>query len=172
MGAKNCPSVFERMMDKAFRSMPLSSLVIYLDDILLHSRTLEDHLVKLEEMFSILRANNLTIRPDKTYIATNEVDFCGFRIKNRTKFPNPDKVKAVQTLPNPKSHKDAQSIFGLLNYFRSFIPEFAKKANPITTSYKAEGKFNWSAEAQTALSKLKNELCAATGLSCWSAYAK
>ena len=143
MGAKNCPSVFQRMMDKAFRSMPLSSLVIYLDDILLHSRTLEDHLVKLEEM---------TIRPDKTYIATNEVDFCGFRIKNGTKFPNPDKVKAVRALPNPKSHKDAQSVFGLLNYFRSFIPEFAKKAHPITESYKAKGKFKWSPEAQNALS--------------------
>ena len=162
MGAKNCPSVFQRMMDKAFRSMPLSSLVIYLDDILLHSRTLEDHLVKLKDMFSILLANNLTIRPDKTYIATNEVDFCGFRIKNGTKFPNPDKVKAVRALPSPKSHKDAQSVFGLLNYFRSFIPEFAKKAHPITESYKAKGRFNWSSEAQNALSKLKNELCAAT----------
>ena len=53
MGAKNCPSVFQRMMDKCFRNMPLSSLVIYLDDLLLHSRSMDEHLVKLEEMFEM-----------------------------------------------------------------------------------------------------------------------
>ena len=63
------------MMDEAFRSMPLSSLVIYLDDILVYSKTIEDHLQKLEEMFKILRANRLFLRADKTVVVGKEVIF-------------------------------------------------------------------------------------------------
>lgn len=162
MGAKNCPAVFQRMMDSAFRSMPLSSLVIYLDDILLHSRTLEDHLLKLEEMFKTLRRNRLYLRADKTVVACSEVDFCGFRIRNGIKHPNPSKVKAVREIRDPRSSKEAQSVFGLLNYFRAFIPKFSEKAAPITNCYKKRTHFDWPLEAQNALKQLKNEICDVT----------
>ena len=162
MGAKNCPAVFQRMMDSAFRSMPLSTLVIYLDDILLHSKSLDDHLKKLEEMFRILRKNQLFLRADKTVIACKEVNFCGFRIKNGIKYPNPEKVKAVREIANPTSSKEAQSVFGLLNYFRAFIPSFAKKAAAITNCYKKKTHFEWPTEAENALKTLKDEICDAT----------
>ena len=162
MGAKNCPAVFQRMMDSAFRSMPLSSLVIYLDDILLHSKTLEDHLAKLKEMFQTLRKNRLFLRADKTIIACKEVNFCGFRIKDGIKYPNPEKVKAVREISNPRSSKEAQSVFGLLNYFRAFIPSFAKKAASITSCYKKRTCFVWPKEAEDSLKMLKDEIYDAT----------
>ena len=98
MGAKNCPATFQRMMNECFCQMPLSSLVIYLDDIVCHSRSMEEHLSKLEELFTLLRKHNLHIRADKTVLTTNEVNFCGYRVKDGTKFLNCDKVKAVQSL--------------------------------------------------------------------------
>ena len=162
MGAKNCPAVFQRMMDAAFRSMPLSSLVIYLDDILLHSRTLDEHLVKLREMLSTLRKNHLYIRADKTVVACKEVEFCGFRIKDGVKYPNPAKVEAVRQIRAPKTSKEAQSVFGLCNYFRAFIPKFAEKAAPITECYKKRTHFTWPKSAQNALETLKDEICDAT----------
>ena len=162
MGARNCPAVFQRMMDGCFRTMPLSTLVIYLDDILLHTRTLQEHHTRLREMFQILRKNCLKVRADKTVIATKEVNFCGFTVKEGVKRPNRDKVKAVRQLPSPKSTKEAQSVFGLLNYFRAFIPSFAKKAHAITDAYRAKRKFTWSHEAEQALQTLKNEVCDAT----------
>ena len=159
MGAKNCPSVFQRMMDKCFRKMPLSSLVIYLDDILLHSKDMNDHLSKLKELFEILRRNQLQIRADKTVIATNEVSFCGYRIKDGIKYPNEQKVQAVRALKSPKTAKESQMIFGLLNYHRSFIRDFAKKAVAITKTYNAKGRFAWTSEAEKALQILKEEIC-------------
>ena len=159
MGAKNCPSVFQRMMDKCFRSMPLNSLVIYLDDILVHSRTLEEHIPKLEQLFRLLRKNNLQIRADKTKIAHSEIAFCGYRIKDGYKYPNGEKVKAVKELKTPSSTKMAQGVFGLLNYHRSFIPNFAKKAMPITKTYNTKGRFKWPKEADDALRILKREIC-------------
>ena len=161
MGAKNCPGVFQRMMDKVFRQMPLSSLVIYLDDILLHSQTLTEHIQKLEELFQILRRNKLQIRADKTVIATNQITFCGYKIKDGVKYPNEEKVQAVRELKSPQSAKDAQMVFGLLNYHRSFIPSFAKKAAPITKTYHKQNRFQWPPDAETALQSLKKEICTA-----------
>ena len=159
MGAKNCPSVFQRMMDKCFRTMPLSVLVIYLDDIVIHSKTIQDHVIQLKNMFEILRKNNLQIRADKTVLAVKEINFCGYKIRNGTKFPNSEKVQAVKNLRCPASKKEAQMVFGLLNYHRAFIPCFAKKAAPITKTYNAKGAFLWSKEADQALSLLKSEIC-------------
>ena len=139
MGAKNCPSVFQRMMDKCFRRMPLSVLVVYLDDVLLHSKSISDHLVKLEELFEILRKNKLQIRADKTVLAVDEVSFCGFRIKNGVKYPNSEKVQAVRALKSPTSTKEAQMVYGLLNYHRSFIPYFAKKSEPDHENVQCKG---------------------------------
>ena len=81
MGAKNCPAVFQRMMDSAFRSMPLSSLVIYLDDILLHSQTLEEHLVKLKEMFITLRKTVFTYAPIKPSLHARKSNFAAFALE-------------------------------------------------------------------------------------------
>ena len=159
MGAKNCPSVFQRMMDKCFRRMPLSVLVVYLDDVLLHSKNMSDHLAKLEELFEILQKNKLQIRADKTVLAVDEVSFCGFRINNGVKFPNSEKVQAVRALKSPTSAKEAQMVFGLFNYHRSFIQHFAKKASPITKTYNVKGRFNWPKEAEQTLLILKEEIC-------------
>ena len=159
MGAKNCPSVFQRMMDKCFRKMPLSVLVIYLDDIVLHSKTMPEHISQLKNMFEILRKNNLQIRADKTVLAANEVNFCGYRIKEGTKYPNADKVQAVRNLRCPTTKKESQMVFGLLNYHRAFIANFAKKAAPITKTYNGKGTFSWPTEANDALTLLKTEIC-------------
>ena len=158
MGAKNCPAVFQRMMDSVFTSMPTSSLVIYLDDILCHSKTIDEHLIRLEEMFQILEKNQLQIRPDKTLIAQDEIKFCGYRIKNGQKYPNTDKIQAITDLRIPKNKKEAQILFGMLNYHRIFIKDFSKKAAPISTTYHAKNKFQWTNAADQAFKQLKSEI--------------
>ena len=157
MGTKNAPSVFQRLMDRVFQTIPRSQLVIYLDDMLIHSKSEAENLRQLEEVFSMLKQNGLKIRASKTELITDEVKFCGYIIKKGMKRPNPTKVAAVRELKPPTSKKEAQSLFGLLNFHRHYIKHFAQKASPITKSYK--GTFRWTYQAQQAMELLKNEIC-------------
>ena len=159
MGLRNAPSVFQRLMDNIFRHMPSSSLVIYLDDILLHSKEPTSHLKQLEELFSTLRKNGLKLKPSKTVLATNEATFCGFLIREGCKHKNARKVQAVQELKPPTNKVEAQKLFGLLNFHRIFIKNFATIANPIVRSYSSKTPFAWSKEADDALATLKKLIC-------------
>ena len=93
MGGKNCPSVFQRLMDRVFRSMTPNQLVIYLDDLCIHSKTEEEHVKKLESTFKILRESRLQIQASKTNLNMKKVLFCGYEISNGKKRANPAKVE-------------------------------------------------------------------------------
>ena len=157
MGGKNAPSVFQRLMDRIFQSIPRSELVIYLDDMLCHSATEEENINQLRQVFQILAANKLKLRASKSQFLMNEIQFCGYVIGNGKKKPNPQKVVDVKNMKPPTSKSEAQSVYGCLNYHRFFIPRFAAKAAPISKSYR--GQFKWTTEAQNALDSLKIEIC-------------
>jgi hypothetical protein len=136
MGGKNAPAVFQQMMDNIFKDIPSSELAIYLDDLCLHSRSFERNLKIIEKVLKVLRSNNLKIRASKTEFLKTKIKFFGAIIEDGFRKPNPEKTKAVLELQHPRNAKEAQSVFGLLNYHRNFIPNFAVKAGPITTAYR------------------------------------
>jgi hypothetical protein len=156
MGGKNAPAVFQRMMDKIFSSIGSQRLAIYLDDLCLHSKTYEDNLRTIEEVLKILRDNNLKIRAAKTEFLKKRIKFCGAIIDNGRRYLNPDKTRAVRELVRPEIKKEAASIFGLLNYHRAFIPNFASKAAPINRAM-SKG-FKWTIEADNTLAYFKEEI--------------
>jgi hypothetical protein len=157
MGSKNCPAVFQRLMDKAFRRIPKSRLVVYMDDLLIHAENDHQNLQILREVFDTLRKSNLKLRASKTKLLVKEIEFCGFILKDGNKTPNPAKVQAVKNLRSPSNKTEAQSVFGLLNYHRAFIPNFATKAAEITKSY--NGQFKWTLAAEQSFKNLKSEIC-------------
>ena len=157
MGGKNAPSVFQRLMDRIFHVIPREQLVVYLDDMLCHSKTEDENIQQLEQVLQILISNNLKIRATKTEVLMPQIQFCGYIIGNGTKKPNPKKVEAVEQLKIPNSKAEAQSLFGLLNYHRHFINRFSAKAAPITDTYK--GSFKWTDEATKSLDILKQNIC-------------
>jgi len=156
MGGKNAPAVFQQMMDKIFKDIPSSELAIYLDDLCLHSTTYEQNLEIIRKVLHVLRRNNLKIRAAKTEFLKNKIKFCGALLENGYRRPNPEKTKAVAELRHPQNAKEAQSIFGLLNYHRNFIAHFATKTAPITLAYKKG--FRWTTEAANALEAMKAEI--------------
>ena len=157
MGGKNGPACFQRMMDKIFRGVPASRQIIYLDDLNIHSKSYNENIDQLEQSFEILRKNNLRVRASKTFLLFDKILFCGHIITNGTRRPNPEKVTAIKKLKSPACKKEAQSLFGLLNYHRSYIQDFAKKSAEITKSY-SKG-FQWTEEAEKSLISLKDEIC-------------
>ena len=124
--------------------------------MLVHGGTEEDNLDTLLEVFTVLRANNLKLRSSKTHLLMKEVEFCGYIISDGKKKPNKKKVEAVLDLKVPQTRQQAQSLFGLLNYHRIFVQNFAAKAVAITKTYR--GQFKWTQEADSALKVLKNDI--------------
>ena len=160
-GVKNAPSFFQRIMDQVFEDVPMSAMVIYLDDILVHSKDIQTNLTQLDQCFKLLADKNLQVKAEKAKLLHPEIQFCGHKIKDgRIHIPEKG-VKAVLNIPKPRSKVEAQQCFGLVNYLRKSIPDFARIARPITRTFGA-GRFIWTPEADNALQKLKQLIADAT----------
>lgn len=160
-GTKNAPSHFMRVMDTIFQDIPATRTLYYMDDLLVHSETIDENLERLDECFSLLAKFNLQCKAEKCKVLHPEVTFCGHLIKNGRILIAEDKVEAIKKLKTPKSKQEAQRLYGLFNYLRKHIQSFAKISKPITSVF-SKGKFTWSVEAQVAVEKLKSAVITAT----------
>ena len=164
-GVSNAPPFFQRIMDTVFENVPQSSIVVYLDDVLCHGRSIDENLDQLDDCFGLLGKHNLQVKANKAKVLHSEIVFCGHKIRDGQILIPEKGVNAVMDIPTPKTKNDAQKAYGLLNYLRKSIPNFAKISRPITKTFCA-GKFIWTPEADIALNQLKQAVAnATTGLS-------
>ena len=160
-GTGGAPSHFQRVMDTVFENVPTSSTIWYLDDVLCHSQTIDQNLDQLDECFGLLAEHNLQMKACKAKVLHEEIVFCGHKIRDG-KLLIPDKgVQAVLNIATPKSKTDAQKVYGLLNYLRGSISDFARISKPITRTF-GSGKFVWTDAAASALEILKKKVVDAT----------
>lgn len=138
MGLKNSPSTFQRVMDNVLQGVENS--LVYLDDILVFSTSLQEHIINLKKVFQRLRETNFKIQMDKSEFLKHETPFLGHIITPEGVKPNPDKIDAVLKYPIPKTAKQIKAFLGLLGYYRRFIPEFAKITKPLTACLKKGSK--------------------------------
>lgn len=160
-GLKNAPSTFQKLMNNCLSGLQGTRCFVYLDDIVLYSHDLSSHINNLKAVFERLRQFNLKLQPDKCEFLRKEVAYLGHIISEDGVRPNPEKTKAVENFPTPKSPKDIKSFLGLVSYYRRFIPDFAKLAKPLTSLLKKDVLFNWQNEQQLAFESLKNKLVSA-----------
>lgn len=138
MGLKNSPSTFQRVMDNVLQGVP--NTIVYLDDILVFSTSLQEHIVNLKQIFQRLRETNFKIQMDKSEFLKRETPYLGHVITPEGVKPNPDKISAILKYPIPKTTKQIKGFLGLLGYYRRFIPDFAKITKPLTTCLKKGSK--------------------------------
>lgn len=136
MGLKNSPSTFQRVMDNVLRGLQNVICLVYLDDIIVFSTSLQEHITNLEKVFQRLRESNFKIQMDKSEFLKLETAYLGHVISRDGIKPNPDKIKAIENYPLPKTTKQIKQFLGLLGYYRKFIPDFAKITKPITQCLK------------------------------------
>ncbi|CAF4090146.1 unnamed protein product, partial [Rotaria magnacalcarata] len=129
-GLRNAPPNFQRIMNNVLSSCIDFSLV-YLDDIVIFSRTHHEHLIHLEKVLNALKLQNLTLNPTKYEIAQQTIEYLGHVISSKTITPLPEKIKSIALLPEPKSLAQANRLIGALSWYRKFIPQFASIAVPI-----------------------------------------
>lgn len=157
-GLKNAPATFQRVMDSVLCGLQGERCFVYLDDIVVFASSLQEHQQKLEEVFYRLRKYQLKVQPDKCEFLRREVAYLGHIISNEGVKPNPDKIKAVEEFPVPKSCKDIKAFLGLTGYYRRFIPNFSKLTKPLTSLLKKDVPFIWGESQQMAFEQCKQLL--------------
>ena len=135
-GLTNAPNTFMRLMNDAFHPYLDKSVVIYLDDILIYSKTAEEHAIHLQEVLEVLRQNKLFAKLSKCLFA-----------------------------PTPNNVRDVRSFLGLTNYYRRFVAHFSSVAAPLTALTGSLIKWLWGPEEQKAFDALKTALITAPILS-------
>ena len=162
MGLCNAPGTFMQLMNDTFRDLLDKSVLVFLDDILVFSRTLEEHTAHVREVLDRLRKQQLYAKLSKCELFRDEVEFLGHRIGVNGLSVMADKVDAVRDWPQPRSVTDVRAFLGLAGFYRRFVKDFSRIALPITELTKEmKEPFRWTPEADAAFGVLKQALCSA-----------
>jgi transposase InsO family protein len=161
-GLTNSPATFQTMMDDIFRELVAEGVVVvYLDDILIFTRTLEEHREVTRRVLDLLRQHKLYLRPEKCEFERTSVEYLGLVISHDTVAMDPVKVAGVQNWPQPTSKLELQSFLGFVNFYRRFIQDFSHHARPLFNLTKADASWKWGTAEEDAFSKLKELITSA-----------
>lgn len=160
-GLVNSAQTFSKIMRKLLRG--LHNVHNYIDDILIHSITWEEHVKLLKEVMRRLRKTGLTARPSKCHIGGSEVEFLGHIVGKGVMKPRPQKVEAISEAKRPETKTQLRSFLGLVGYYRRFIPNFASVACPLSdkTRKGESNKIKWEASQEQAFQTLKKKVTSA-----------
>jgi hypothetical protein len=154
-GLCNALGTFQHYMNDTFRDFLDQFLIVYLDDLLIYSETLEEHKRHVRMVLERLQKAELYLKLSKCEFHKEEVGFLGYIIGPNGVKMDPAKVSAITTWPTPKSVHDICVFLGLANFYRHFIKDFSKLATPMTSLLKKGRKFYWDDRAQSAFEQLK-----------------
>ncbi|UYV71143.1 hypothetical protein LAZ67_8001868, partial [Cordylochernes scorpioides] len=157
-GLCNAPATFERMMDKILKGLKWTMALCYLDDIVVYSKSFNEHLHRLEIILQCLDKAELRLNPKKCLFGTKRIRVFGHLVDSKGIYPDPEKIEAIAKFPTPKSITDVRSFIGLCSYYRRFIENFAEKAAPLHEVLKKDNKFTWNSDQQDAFDSLKKAL--------------
>ena len=130
-GLCNAPATFQRLMQTAFRDEMFNILLCYLDDLLGFSRTISEHIYRLDTVFTRLSEFGLKLELRKCYFFKREVKYLGHRVSAEGIATDPEKVTAVQNWPRPETLKQLRSFLGFASYYRRNVPHFTAVASPL-----------------------------------------
>ena len=127
----NAPANFQRLMESCLGELHLNWCIIYLDDIIVFSRTPEEHLHRLKAVFNKLKAAGLKLKPSECDMFKQQINYLGHVVSKEGVSTDPEKIKAVTEWPQPTMVTEVRSFLGFVNYYRRFIPNFSKVAKPL-----------------------------------------
>ncbi|XP_074303669.1 uncharacterized protein LOC141638156 [Silene latifolia] len=159
-GLTNAPSTFMRLMNEVLKSFLGRFVVVYLDDILVYSRSIDDHFEHLRQVFETLRSQKLYGKREKCSFLVESVIFLGYVVSKDGVSVDQSKIEAIRSWPEPKTVSEVRSFHGLASFYRRFIQNFSTITSPITECLK-KGSFNWGGAAKQAFETIKDRLCTA-----------
>jgi len=154
-GLTNAPATFQAFINDVLREYLDHFVVVYLDDILIYSKSKEEHIEHVRKVMKTLLDAQLQAKLSKCEFHKDRVEFLGFVISKEGISMDPKKVQTIQEWKSPSSVHDIQVFLGFANFYRRFIKNFAKEVAPITRLLKKDTKFQWDDNAEQAFLKLK-----------------
>ena len=156
-GLTNAPATFQRMMNQIMQKHR-EFADVYLDDIIIHSRSLEEHAAHIAAVLETLREEKLFAKLRKCEFARNSIEFCGHIVSEKGISTMPTKLKSIEDWPVPKNPSDIKSFLGLCGFYQKFIRRYADITVPLTELLKKSVKWKWGQEQQQSFEELKSAL--------------
>nr|XP_027127756.1 uncharacterized protein LOC113743869 [Coffea arabica] len=160
-GLTNAPAAFMDLMQRIFKKYLDQFVVVFIDDILIYSKTREEHAKHLEVVLQILREHKLYAKFSKCEFWLTEISFLGHRVSEDGIAVDPAKVEAIMNWKQPETPTEVRSFLGLAGYYRRFIQDFSKIAGPMTELTKKGAKFVWTPKCESSFQELKKRLTSA-----------
>jgi hypothetical protein len=160
-GLTNAPAVFMCLMNGMFINYLDMFVIVFLDDILVYSKTEEEHEQHLRMVLQVLREHQLYEKLSKCSFYQRQIHYLGHIISEEGITVDPEKVQAIREWPAPRNVVEVRSFMGLAGYYRRFIGGFSKIAHSITSLQRKEKKFQWNEECESSFQRLKQLLTSA-----------
>ncbi|KAI5335475.1 hypothetical protein L3X38_025608 [Prunus dulcis] len=160
-GLTNAPVAFMDLMNRVFRRYLDRFVIVFIDDILVYSKSQKAHMKHLELVLKTLRRKKLFAKFSKCQFWLDKVNFLGHVISAEGVYVDPQKIEAVVNWPQPTSVTEVRSFLGLAGYYRRFVEGFSTIAAPLTRLTRKGVKFEWSEECEKSFNELKIRLTTA-----------
>jgi hypothetical protein len=157
-GLCNAPGTFQRLMDEVIRPEYRDFIQTYIDDIIVHSSTFDEHVKHLRQLHQVLLKSRLTVKLTKCKFAQTSVKFLGHIVSQGQIQPNPEKVSAIDRWQRPIDVTGVRSFLGCVGWYRRFIDHFAEKAHSLFQLTKKNARFEWTEACQQSFDVLKKAL--------------
>ncbi|KAI3685864.1 hypothetical protein L6452_35125 [Arctium lappa] len=164
-GLTNAPAIFMDLMNRVCRPFLDKSVIVFIDDILVYSKSKLEHEQHLREVLEVLRKERLYTKFSKCEFWLEEVQFLGHVVTRDGVKVDPSKIEAMMNWEPPKSLSEIRSFLGLAGYYRRFIQDFSKIASSLTVLTRKNVKFVWTEKQEKAFRVLQKKLCDAPILS-------
>ncbi|WVZ79457.1 hypothetical protein U9M48_027033 [Paspalum notatum var. saurae] len=157
-GLTNAPATFQSAMNQIFEPLLRKGVLVFMDDILVYSNTMEEHVTLLTQVFYILQKSQFYVKLSKCSFAKQTIDYLGHCISSVGVSTEPSKILAVKYWPTPVNLKQLRGFLDLTGYYRKFIRHYGLFSRPLTLLLKKGVPFVWTPVTEEAFQLLKTAL--------------
>lgn len=159
-GLKSAPAIFQRVLAGVIRRNKLNEFAVnYIDDILVFSKSYEEHVKHVELVFKALYEQGFKLNRKKCEFAQEKITYLGHELGNNTIKPVNDNLEAIRKFPTPTTKKQIRQFLGKINFYLEFIPNHVKLLDPLRNLLRKNVIFDWSKECKNSFELTKEYLC-------------
>ena len=157
-GLCNAGASYQRMVDIYLSGLPSNCVFAYIDDILICSKSMEEHLSSLKEVFLKLRESGITLKLSKCVFGCENIDFLGYNLSKDGIKPQKRLTEAIKEFKIAENKKELKRFLGMANFYRKFIPQFSRITKPLNNLTSDAVKFAWDIPCDDAFTHLRTLL--------------